>query len=773
MTKRPWLFLLLLVSRAAAVDLTQTTVVAPPTFSAREKKAIALLVEEVEKRSWLRWPVAAQRPGTGPAIAVSTNGRGAAEGYSIAIENGTVRVEGNDERGVLFGLGRLLRSLHLERGRASLPDGFRVTTAPQMAIRGHQLGYRPKTNSYDGWDLRQWEQYIRELAVFGTNAIELIPPRSDDDSDSPHFPASQIDTMIGMSRICDEYGLDVWVWYPALDEDYAKPETVDAALKEWAGVVRRLPRVDAIFVPGGDPGHTQPKFLMPMLEKQTASLRLIHPKLQMWVAPQGFSSEWLGEFYSILRAGPSWLTGVVYGPQVRVSLAELRAAIPGRYPIRLYPDITHSLRAQYPVRDWDPAHQATLNREPINPRPQDQAAIFRHTYPHTTGFIAYSEGCNDDVNKAVWSGLGWDPKADVTEILRDYSRLFIGARWADSFAQGLLALERNWRGPLLTNEGVNRTLAQFRQIDRETPPAVHGSWRFQQAQYRAHYDAYNRARLLYETSLEEQALGELRRAGSLSAATAMDRATAILDRAILERASPELRMRVFELGEALFQSIRMQLSVPYYKASAVGRGANLDLIDTPLNNRPYLLGQFSRILAMPAETDRLAALAAILDWTNPGPGGFYDDLGNASAQPHLVAGLDYAQDPDHLASPIDAMYPSRAGEPAWRQSWQTVAESRNDQPLRLRYQGLDKTAAYRVRIVYGGEDVPHDFRLMADAQYPVHDWMKKPKPAAPLEFDVPTAATADGEVTLQFERRPGIGGAGRAVQLAEVWLIRR
>ena len=35
-----------------------------------------------------------------------------------------------------------------------------------------------------------WESYIRDLAVFGANAIELIPPRSDDAADSPHFPAS-------------------------------------------------------------------------------------------------------------------------------------------------------------------------------------------------------------------------------------------------------------------------------------------------------------------------------------------------------------------------------------------------------------------------------------------------------------------------------------------------------------------------------------------------------------------------------------------------------
>ena len=95
--------------------------------------------------------------------------------------------------------------------------------APHYALRGHQLGYRDKTNAYDGWDLPQWDQYIRELAIFGTNAIELIPPRSDDRLDSVHFPLPPLEMMEGMSRIADDYGLDVWIWYPALDDDYARP----------------------------------------------------------------------------------------------------------------------------------------------------------------------------------------------------------------------------------------------------------------------------------------------------------------------------------------------------------------------------------------------------------------------------------------------------------------------------------------------------------------------------------------------------------------------
>ena len=215
--------------------------------------------------------------------------------------------------------------------------------------------------------------YIRDLAIFGNNAIELIPPRSDDDADSPHFPLSQIEMMVEMSRICDEYGLDVWIWYPALDKDYGDPKDVEFALKEWAEVFKQLPRIDAILVPGGDPGHTEPRHMFTLLEKQTASLRRFHPEGDDVAVAAGTSRwTWMNQFYDLMAKEPAWLAGLVFGPQVRDPLPTLRAKIDKRYQIRRYPDITHSLRAQYPVPDWDIAHAQTSNREPINPRPLDQ-----------------------------------------------------------------------------------------------------------------------------------------------------------------------------------------------------------------------------------------------------------------------------------------------------------------------------------------------------------------------------------------------------------------
>jgi hypothetical protein len=425
-----------------------------------------MLVDEVAKRTQVRWPVMDSWPAEAlPVIALGTLDSlsrllptptmnmaaepemPGAEGYRVRVLTShpapVVLVAGSDERGVLFGVGRLLRSLRMLRGSVRLAADLHVSTEPLYPLRGHQLGYRPKTNSYDGWTLAMWEQYIRDLVVFGTNAIELIPPRSDDDADSPHFPAPPIETMVGMSRLADEYDLDVWIWYPALDEDYSDLATVELAVGEWEAVFRQLPRIDAVFVPGGDPGHTHPRHLTPLLERQAEALRRHHPEAGMWVAPQGFSQEWLDEFLQhLIREEPAWLTGVVFGPQTRIGLSELRAVVPQRYPIRHYPDITHTRHCQYPVPDWDVAFALTEGREPINPRPVDQARIFRLTQPQTVGFITSSEGCNDDVNKIVWSALGWDPDSDLVEVLREYSRYFVGDEYGDPFAQGLLELAR-------------------------------------------------------------------------------------------------------------------------------------------------------------------------------------------------------------------------------------------------------------------------------------------------------------------------------------------
>ncbi len=802
-------------SASGGMDLKGAVVVAPGTLSRRERKAVQMLVEEVEKRTEIRWPVVERlAAGTRPSVVVGsddalkhaglpraltagTEELGSPEGYRLRTlsHSGSpvILVSGAGERGVLFGVGGLLRSLRMSRGSVALSAPLHVATSPKYRLRGFQLGYRPKTNAYDAWNVPMWEQYYRDLAVFGANAVELIPPRSDDEPWSPHFSLPPLQMMVQMSRLADEYGLDVWIWYPAMDKDYSNPATVQFALRQWGEVFQALPRIDAIFVPGGDPGHTAPKIMMALLEKQTENLHRYHPRAQMWMSPQGFDEAWMKEFFEIIDQKPEWLSGVVYGPQIRYDVSELRRRLPARYPIRLYPDITHSLECEFPVPDWDLAYAFTEGREVINPRPIDYANILRLQAPYSIGFLCYSEGCNDDSNKMLLSSLGWDPARPVIEVLREYSAYFISERLRDGFAQGILSLEANWKGPLIANENVDTTLEQFRDMESSATPFELENWRFQMGLYRAYYDAYVRRRLLAETEAEEQSravLGEIRRVGArpkplhigarkveptseIDLAELLNRAEQCLDDPLIHPPARDLRTRILELGEALFQTIHMQLAVERYQAEAVERAANLDTLEAPLNNAPWLRKQFADVRKLSSYDVRYDAIAEILDRTDPGPGGFYDNLGDLSRQPHLVRGLGAKRDPEfrHTAL-VGHGYPSWA-RMALPMAWKCWAESMFDGALRMQYHGLDPERSYKIRVVYCGDRPDVKLRLDSNNDIQIHPLIEKPWPPRPLEFDIPPEATRSGSLTLIWHSELGLGGDGRGCQVAEVWLMKK
>jgi hypothetical protein len=320
----------------------------------------------------------------------------------------------------------------------------------------------------------------------------------------------------------------------------------------------------------------------------------------------------------------------------------------------------------------------------------------------------------------------------------------------------------------LTNAAVETTLRQFQDLERAAGPAELRNWRFQQALYRAYYDAYVRDRLIAETAQESEAIGVLRRARSTGARPALEQARAILGRASRSDVSADRRARVFELAEALFQSIQMQLSVARYKAIAVGRGATLDTIDVPLNNRAWLEDQLAMISKLEVEVDRLKAIEAIVDRTDPGPGGFYDDLGDPARQPHLVRGPGFAEDPDYRRGALAGF----GRRPGWPLAWCQNAQSHYDAPVMLRYDALDPEAHYRVRVVYAGDNFRARVRLDAGGSE-IHALIAKPDPVRPLEFDIPNEATKGGTLTLRWSQEPGQGGNGRACQIGEVWLIRR
>ncbi len=777
-----------------AVDLTKAVIFGVGEEAGSDSAAIRLLIEEVETRSGAHWEFTDRQPDVAvPTVVIGTAaslvevGRGpvatsalSPDGYHLRTERtaaGTLQilVAGNDRRGIIFGAGRLLRTLRMQRSQVTVMNELAIESAPVYRLRGHQLGYRPKNNTYDAWSVARFAQYIRDMIVFGSNAFEFVPPKTDDDPRNSLMTVAPLEMLVLQSEIMANYGTEMWLWYPAMAADYSDSATVRSEVAEWEEVFAACRRLDAVFVPASDPGHTSAHVLFPFLERIANVLTRHHTSAGLWVSAQGFTEDELEEFFSLVAQEPDWLAGVVYGPWTRCTLPTFRHRVPARYPLRLYPDIAHTYHCQFPVPDWDPALARALGREPIDPRPEDEAHIFRRQAPMSIGFITYSEGVNDDVNKIVWTALGWAPDANIVDVLREYSQYFVGPRWQEGVAQGILALERNWRGPLLANPGVEVTLQQFQDIEVEAGEVVTDNWRLQSLLFRAYCDAFVQRRLLAESAAKANAMDMLRRAGGMGSAHAIRAADAALAQGAAVVAA-DWRTRLDDLAAGLFNNIGIQLSTSRFGASSPERGATLDTIDLPLNDRIYLQASLERLRTIACEAERLAEIEYLVHDKNPGIGGFFDNLGEINGAPHLVRTLNWAEDPESLQRPFftvmtehTAFAGDRPGanlkakvqavQPQW---WSTAAGTLLT-PLELEYCDLDSLSDYTLRILFYG-------RFLATAAltangHPLDDYLKAKNPPAIVAYHIPKQWLSNGRLRLTFRRV-----TGRGVEVAALWL---
>ncbi len=775
----------------AAMDLSHAVLVTAKGAAPLEKKAAVVFREEVQKRTGILLTETTSWPDSGEAVvSLSTSATESempemvreqldaslpsrAESFRIVSKGGPrplVVVCGADPRGLLYGVGRLLRKLELRKQSISLSSELQITSAPALSLRGDQLGYRPKVNAYDAWSPEQFDQYIRELALFGANSIELVPPRTDDQRTSPLMKLPPIEMMTRLSEIIDSYGLDVWIWYPNMGKDFVTQAGIDAEVAERDDVFRRLKRVDQVLVPAGDPGNLDPDVFFPWIDKMAVTLHKYHPKAKIWVAPQAFNptKAWMESFYRHINAKPDWLGGVVYGPWIPTPLPEMRQIVDASLPIRYYPDITHNLDCQYPVQDWDPAYAYTLHRECCNPRPAALKTIHDLYARYTCGSLCYSEGINDDINKFLWLDQDWDASTQAIDTLRDYCRLFISPDLTNELADGIIALEKDWVGPLAVNRQVDVTFNQWRRIEAKAALEVKNQFRFQMPLQRAYLDDYIRHRLLYEMDLERQATDVLRTASSRGTFSAMETAEAILRRAITEPVEPGLKAACVQLSDSLFAKIGWQTSVERHGAEERTRGAFMDGIDEPLNNAAWLKAQFRAARNLPDEPARLAAIDQILNRTNPGPGGYYDSLGDPACQRRPITDIAWKDDPGTLRSPRVTFY----YKPDWPEdreiplAWKKQADTLYSTPLRLAYDNLDPQAEYSVRATYSGRTSGH-MRLMANDQFLLSDKIVSRHPIV-QEHRVPKEATAGGHLELEWTAAEG----ERSCEVAEVWLIR-
>ena len=179
-------------------------------------------------------------------------------------------------------------------------------------------------------------------------------------------------------------------------------------------------------------------------------------------------------------------------------------------------------------------------------------------------------------------------------------------------------------------------------------------------------------------------------------------------------------------------------------------------------------------------------LSTIVDYENPGEGGFYDNLGTYNIAPDVVAGYPY----DH-GQPYVSQMLSEGNRPSQRSMHFTQNE---DQGVTLHYSNLDSHASYKIRFTFVRPWYQERYaqRMNQKKQTIYADDIPIAKDAElPLQmsdfftYDIPAKATADGELTIRLERAADVAhgdrvsveqwrnSGGWGTLASEVWLIKK
>jgi hypothetical protein len=759
------------VGKAQPIDLSKAGIIASAKISSPVREtAIRILQEEVAKRTSIKLPLTSSWEKSAIiALAVISDNElngimvpkrsgenlpeSKAEGYRIVSEkrNGKdiIWIIGSDVRGVMFGVGKLLRSALMSNKKVVLDEPLNFASSPMQSIRGHQLGYRNTNNSTDAWDVRKYEQYIRDLVIFGTNAIETIPER--DEKQNVLMPIPLTEMNIHISEICAAYGIENWIWTPASCD--LKDQALRAKeLEKNELFYKSLPQLDNVFFPGGDPGDNHPREVLPFLKDLHDRLIKYHPNAGIWISLQGFSAEQIDYFYTYLKENkPTWLRGVVSGPS-SPSIAETRFRLPEQYKHRHYPDVTHNVRCDYPATNWDQAYMLTYGREGINPMPNYYAKIHATYAPFTDGFITYSDGAHDDVNKMTWSMRGWDINMEPQTIMEDYCRFYFGSSLAEKAANGIFGLEQNWEGPIRKNGGIEIAFEFWQKLEKENPQLA-GNWRWQMLVTRAYYDVYQRRRKIYEEDLEKEANKVLATAKEVGSENAMNQALELVNLADSKPINQDIHSKIVKYCDDMFHSIGYQTDVEKYHASNSQRSCILQFVNYPLNNRWWLADEFEKVRKMPTEKEKLDRLEVIRTWENPGNGSYYDNVSNIETGTRV------------LTSSYDAT------DVAWWSNGYS-RERLSSQLFQLQpelfYENLDFNGRYIIRVAGRG-----DALLRVDGQR-LDPLIYNKEIGGFKEFVIPMNLYGDGTLKVTFDRpeESKIRWSSQS-HVSDVWLLKQ
>jgi len=415
------------------------------------------------------------------------------EGFSIKkVEAGTIRITGNDTSGVLYGVGKFLRTSRFDAGGLT-PGAWEGTSVPQKPVRGIYFATHFH-NYYHEAPVEEIQHYVEELALWGCNSLMVW-------YDMHHFngfgdpeAVAFRERLGGILQTARDLGIGT-AFVVVANEGYAnspkelrstggkrgayfecqicpsKPEGLDYLLRiqpEMMDWMRPLkPQFFLIwpFDAGGcDCEQCRPwatngflKCATPIAESARDKLPGVKIILSNWF----YQKNELLELGKILSTEPPWID-MVMGP------------VPGaKVPAVNFPEIS-----MLGVQPWG-GYGAT----PVPQRLQKKYSGLANLI----GGFPYSEGIFEDLNKVVMLQLYWKPDRPVVETLTEYAGFEFSPEVAEDVVAMVNILEKNFPRNSIGADAIQaHELAQ--KVEARLSPRARASWRWRILYLRALID---------------------------------------------------------------------------------------------------------------------------------------------------------------------------------------------------------------------------------------------------------------------------------------------
>ncbi len=438
-----------------------------------------------------------------------------AEGFCIADgPKGTVRIAGGDERGVLYGVGKFLRTCSYRGGFTS--GAWRGRSAPQCPVRAIYLATH-FNNFYEAAPPAEVERYVEDLALWGYNTIVIHFPTWQFDGPSDAGAQAWLGRFKALLAHAKQHGLGVGL-LQAPNQGYrtapaelrgvkvpghrrgnfgvnlcaSRPRARQALMRTYNELLDEFKEIGLDFLglwpydeggcacercwPWGARGFLGiSRELVALARAKFSGCKTI---LSTWCFENEDDRNPDGEWAGLARAmaeDRSWVDYVMadghgdYFPKY-----VLEKGVPGDLPLLNFPEIS-----MFGMSPW--------GGYGANPAPAHFQALWNRISDKAAGGAPYSEGIYEDLNKAVWAQFYWGRAREAEDTVREYLAYEFSPDGAEELLQVVRIFEDNHERTRIDPDALE-AFDIVESVDESLTPPARRSWRWRAFYLRALID---------------------------------------------------------------------------------------------------------------------------------------------------------------------------------------------------------------------------------------------------------------------------------------------